>query len=77
LIVTGIREKLLIFMHEKNMTQKELCREIEISEQHFIRVMKGEYTISERYEKAIEDLFKREQFYRGLYQEPLTGEWRL
>jgi hypothetical protein len=47
-IVTDIRGKLLIFMQEKNIKQKDLAKELSFSSDHISAFMTGKYEISNR-----------------------------
>lgn len=66
MIVSSIREKLLLFKFRYRMTQRDICREIGISEQHFIRIMSGQYPFSTKIERQIELLFRRYEFLEAL-----------
>lgn len=66
MIITNIREKLLLFKFRYGLTQKDICREIGVSEKHFNRIMSGEYDFSLKLEKEIELLFRRYQFLEAL-----------
>lgn len=66
MIISSIREKLLLFKFRYGITQKEICQEIGISEQHFIRIMSGHYVFSTKLEREIELLFRRFEFLEAL-----------
>lgn len=58
MIITNLREKILLFKFRYDLSQKDICREIGVSEQHFIRIMSGQYDFSFKLEKKIGLLFK-------------------
>lgn len=66
MLISNLREKLLLFKFRYGVNQKEICREIGISEQHFNRIMSGEYDFSLKMEKRIEQMFQHYQFTEAL-----------
>lgn len=59
MIVSDIRQKLLLFMYLENMTQKELAKELNYDYSHFNDIMCGRYEPSNRLNREAEALFKR------------------
>lgn len=66
MIVTDVRQKLLIFTDDVGISQKTLAKELNYNYQHFIAVMKGRYDISDRFYKQVENLFRRYGYDKGL-----------
>lgn len=66
MIITETRHKLLIFMVEKGMTQKELAHQLDYNYEHLNAVLAGRYAISQRLHTAIENLFKRFNYDKAL-----------
>lgn len=66
MIITDTRHKLLIFMQEHNLTQREVAVELDYNYEHLNAVLAGRYTISQRLHIAIENLFKRFNYDKAL-----------
>ncbi|WP_063554324.1 transcriptional regulator [Clostridium ljungdahlii] len=66
MMVTDVRQKLMLFMRENNITQKELAKELNYNYEHFNAVMAGKYTVSNRLYQEIENLFRRYGYDKGL-----------
>lgn len=66
MIVTDVRQKLLIFSDDLGISQKKLAKELDFNYQHLNAVMKGKYSVSNRLYKQVENLFKRYGYEKGL-----------
>lgn len=72
MIITETRHKLLIFMLEHAMNQKELALELDYNYEHLNAVLAGKYVISARLHSAVEHLFRRYNYTKGL-----DDKWKL
>lgn len=66
MIVTDVRQKLLIFTNDVGISQKKLAQELDFNYQHLNAVINGRYAVSDRLYKEIENLFKRYGYDKGL-----------
>ena len=66
MIISDTRYKLVIFMLEKGVSQKELAIKLDFNYSHLNAVLAGRYAISQRLHTAIENLFRRYEFLKAL-----------
>lgn len=66
MIVSDIRQKLLIFLNDVGMSQRTLADELDFNYEHLNAVMNGKYDVSNRFYKQVESLFKRYGYSKGL-----------
>lgn len=66
MIIVDVRQKLLIFMDDKKLTQMETAVELGISYQYFNNFMNNRYEMSYKLEIRIRNLFRRYGYNQAL-----------
>ncbi|WP_338433203.1 hypothetical protein [Clostridium tyrobutyricum] len=66
MIVTDVRQKLLIFAQETGMSKREIAEELGYNYNHFSAIMSGKYIISDRFYVEVEKLFQRTGYIKAL-----------
>ncbi len=66
MLISEITTKIIVFKHEKGLTQGEIARELGVTEQHLCNVLNGKYPVSKKFEFAVRDMFKRYRYDKAL-----------
>lgn len=66
MFVSEITTKIIVFKHEKGLSQGEIARELGVTEQHLCNVLNGRYPVSKKFEFAVRDMFKRYGYTQAL-----------
>ncbi|MCC9294458.1 hypothetical protein LN736_06250 [Clostridium sp. WLY-B-L2] len=66
MLITNEIEKLILYKTRHDLTWKEIAKQLEISCKQLSLIVHGHVNVSNRVYKAIENLFRREQFYDAL-----------
>lgn len=66
MIISDTKQKLIMFMYEKQLSQKQVAQDLGITQEHLSRILADKYDISNRVHAEIEALFKGHNYSKAL-----------